>query len=152
MRLPKLNPPTVYIDSTFLRSLVDPTSPRHGDATAIYRHLVQEFRDERVLLVAAHTTLGEFSRPVRTSLLAPIAKVQVALSYGSAGAQMIAAATHSVADDDFAIDVEFATQLVLLQRERIARVASFDARFERYDVTIEQVTVATGPGDYSNAE
>lgn len=152
MRLPKLNPPTVYIDATFLRSLVDPKSPRHADATMIYRDLVHQFRDERILLVAADTTLGEFSRPVRTTLLAPIAKVHVALSYGSAGAHMIDTATQSVADDDLAIDVEFATQLVLLQRERIERVASFDARFERYDITVEQMTVPTGPGDYSNAE
>jgi predicted nucleic acid-binding protein len=152
VRLPKLNPPTVYLDATFVRSLVDSTSPRHADATLIYRDLVHEFREERVLLVAAHTTLGEFSRPVRTSLLAPVARVHVALSYRSAGAQVLATTTHDVPDDGVAIDVEFATQLVLLQRERIGRVASFDTRFERYEISIEQVAAPTGRGDHSNAE
>jgi predicted nucleic acid-binding protein len=160
MRLPKLNPPTVFIDATFLRSLVDPTSPRHADATMIYRDLVHQFRDERVLLVAAHTTLAEFSRPVRTTLLAPIATVHVARSYRSAGGRMVATTTSSVADDDLALDIEFATQLVLLQRERIDRAASFDTRFERFDITLEQATALSeslseslsGSGGYNNAE
>ena len=150
-KMPKMNPPTVYVDATFLRSLVDATSPRHADATMIYRDLVHQFREERALLVAAHTTLVEYSRSARTTLLAPIAKVHVAPSYRSAAAHMIAP-TAPGADDNLAIDIEFAMQLVLMQRERIGRVASFDARFGRFDITVEQVTVLTGSNDYSNAE
>lgn len=156
MKLPKLNPPTVFIDASFVRALTDPTSAHHVAATTIYRSLVEQFRDERVLLVAAEATLSAVPRPIRATLLAPIAKAHVAGRFRSAAVRMLDTAGGSI-ERGLAVDLDFATQLVLLQRERIERVATFDTRFEQYEVTIEQLPdvlpePSTGPTVHSNAE
>ena len=147
MHLPRMNPATVLVDPTFVEALVDPTSSRHEAASAMYRRLVEQYRSERVLLVATAPSLHLVPRETRRSLLAPVTAVHVAQRYRWAARRITAMDT---------TDVEFTTLLVLLRREKIHRIATFDPRFAATDVDVEQVptTAATsgdGGDDQSNA-
>ena len=143
----RVHPATVLVDPSFVEALVDDASARHAAAVAIYRRLVVQYRSEQVLLVATSLSLHAVPRHTRRSLLAPIAGVHVARRYRRAARRITAI--------DF-IDAEFAALLVLLRREKISRVASFDPRFTAIDIELEQDVGMTeislaGGDDQSNA-
>jgi predicted nucleic acid-binding protein len=141
-----MNPPSVLLDTTFIAALVDPTAAEHEAASLVYRRLVEQYRNEQVLLVATSPSLRSQPREVVRALLAPVAGVHVAQRYRRA-------ATRVSAIDK--TDTEFATLLVLLRREKIARIASFDRRFDAIDIVVETRMPATAPsagsGDQSSA-
>jgi predicted nucleic acid-binding protein len=77
--------------------------------------------------VATADHLAAVPEEQRRSLLAAVATLHIA-------GQHRRAATRTVAEND--IDLDLATTLVMLERERIRRVVTFDARFDAYDVEL----------------
>jgi predicted nucleic acid-binding protein len=118
-----MNPPTILLDHDFLVAVADPTDEHHSEATDTYRRLIDDFVDQRCLLVARADHLDLVSQP---DLFAPVAKMHVARQHRDAAAAIV--------DED--IDPELAVTLVLLQRYRIHNVATFDDRLLRCDLEL----------------
>jgi predicted nucleic acid-binding protein len=119
-----LNPPSILFDLTFLSAVADTDHTNHDEATSLFRTLIDDFVDQRFLLVARADHLAAAAN---ANLFAPIDKIHVARQHRNAAAEL-AARTE--------IDIDLAITLVLLQRNRIRKVASFDERLENYDLDI----------------
>ncbi len=118
-----MNPPTTLLDHGFLVAVAEPTDEHHAEATDRYRQLIDDFVDQRCLLVARADHLDLVSQP---DLFAPVAKMHVAKQHRAAAAAIV--------DDD--LDSELAVTLVLLQRYRIHQVATFDERLAHCDLEL----------------
>ncbi len=121
-----MNPPSILLDHSFLLALADSTDTNHEAAVEIYSTLVEDFVAQRCLLVARADDLAALANP---DLFAPIDKLHIARQHRNAAADL-AARTE--------LDIDLAITLVLIQRHRIRRIASFDDRLDHYDVEIVQ--------------
>lgn len=119
-----MNPPSILFDITFLSAVADTDHPNHDESVAFYRMLIDDFVDQRFLLVARADHLAAVAN---ANLFAPIDKIHVARQHRNAAADL-AARTE--------IDLDLAITLVLLHRHRIRKVASFDDRLENYDLDL----------------
>ncbi|MDO8362822.1 MAG: hypothetical protein Q7V88_07990 [Actinomycetota bacterium] len=120
-----LDPPKVLLEQSFLRSIADPTDSHHERAVHLYLDLVQQYEQEQVLLVA----VGDHLRPhrgwQRSGPLAPVEALPV-------GFQHRRWAHRTEAQGDPAL----ALTLVMCQRHKVRRVASFDPRLQQYDLVL----------------
>jgi predicted nucleic acid-binding protein len=124
-----LSPPTALLERSFVHALTVADDPHHADADRCYRELVDEFAAERRLLTITSDLRAELNG-YAADVLAPVGTLHVA-------AQERHAAAHVVLDPRTGpADEEFALHLVLVQRHRIATVATFDERFALYDITV----------------
>ena len=119
-----MNPPSILLDHSFLLALADSTDANHEEAVEIYSALVDDFVEQRCLLVARADNLAA---PANPDLFASIDKLHVARQHRNAASEL-AARTE--------IDIDLAITLVLIQRHRIRKIASFDERLDRYDVAV----------------
>jgi predicted nucleic acid-binding protein len=123
----RLDPPRVLLDSTFIAALTDHDEPFHADAVAAYAELLDRYEREEVLLAATSDSLTTITPNVRSSLLAPVQTLIVAEQHRNASLDVYGSSAE---------DPDFATLLVIVHREDVAAVASFDTRFDRFDVDV----------------
>lgn len=121
-----MNPPSVFLDHSYLVAISDVDHPHHDDAVETYRTLVDDFVAQRCLLVARADHLQAVSSSgITTDLFAAVDKLHVARQHRNAAADVTARN---------GVNIEVATTMVLLRRHRIRRVLSFDDHFAGYDV------------------
>lgn len=119
-----MNPPSVLLDHSFLIALADPGDTNHSEALATYRALIDDFVEQRCLLVARADHLTAVANP---DLCAAIDKLHVARQHRNAAADLAA---------QTGVGIEEAITLVLIYRHRFRTVASFDERLARYDIDL----------------
>lgn len=117
-----MNPPSVLLDHSFLVAVANPDDEHHGEAVASYQALIDDFVAERHLLVARADHLRAVAKP---DLFAPIDKLHPARQHRNAAADLVAR-TGAGLDE--------AITLVLIHRNRIRTVASFDEGLAGYGV------------------
>jgi predicted nucleic acid-binding protein len=103
----------VLLDRSFLHAVADTADPKHDDAVATYRALIDDFVAGRCLLLARHDHLRELARP---DLFAAIDKLHVARQHRNAAATVA---------DRTGIAMDEAITLVLIRRYKIRRVMTF---------------------------
>jgi len=127
-----VTPLTVLLDGSFLDALADQDHEFHAAAEEIYRSLLDSY-EQHELRVRARTDHLRHHSQVRRTLFAPIETISVARQYARAGAHLERTA-------DVAADA--AVTLVVMKRERIRRIATFDPTFSDFD-DLEVVRRAT---------
>ena len=116
-----MNPPSVFLDDSFLAAVAHVDDDNHEAAVSKYRELIDDFVGQRCLLVARADQLAAVDN---RELFAPIDKLHVARQHRNAAAELVART---------AVDLDHAITLVLLHRFRIRKVASFSGRFSNFD-------------------
>lgn len=128
---------TVLLDGTFLSALSDLFAPDHDRARTIYVGLVHDYSHHRVRLVACSDVLdAERLGPVRFSaddVLAPIERLVVSASHRLAASRTAAP-----------ISAALALTLVIVRREHIDLVATFDPDVALFQVATVVPGVAVG--------
>ena len=117
-----MNPPSVLLDRSFLSAVHEPDDPNHSDAVGTYRALIDDFVEQRCLLVARADHLSAVADP---ELFAAVDKLHVARQHRNA-------ATEVVARTGVALDA--AITLVLIRRSKVRTVATFDERLATFDI------------------
>jgi hypothetical protein len=125
-----MDPPKVLLERSFLHAVADASNLNHAAAAAEYLELVAQYEAEEILLVAVHTHLGELVGLDRKHVFAPVDRLWVGRQHRRA------AAKSRVADD-----LEFALTMVMAERHRVRKVATFDPRFLDYELTVLPVAV-----------
>jgi len=138
----RLDPPRVLLDSTFIAALTDHDEPFHADAVATYAELVDRFERDEVVLAATSDSLATTTPAVRTSLLAPVQTLIVAEQHRNASIDVYGPSAE---------DPDFATLLVIIHREDVAVVASFDGRLDHFAVDVVPRRPSVGAGDRATA-
>ncbi len=128
-----MTPPSVLLDLGFLQALLRQGGGDAERARECYAVLVRRYRDHQRRLRARHDHLADAvaSRAgddLRRTLLAPVEAVHVAAQHRRQARRLVLPA--EVAGDD-----DLAVTLVVMRRERISEVASFDPAFDALDVT-----------------
>lgn len=118
-----MNPPSILLDGSFLAAVADPGDINHDEAVTTYRALVDDFVEQRCLLVARADHLAATASP---DLFAPVDNLHVARQHLYAAANL----------QSEQVDPDLAITLVLIHRHRIRTVASFDERLARYDFAV----------------
>lgn len=116
-----MNPPSVFVDQSFLAALEHTDDDNHDEAVARYRELIDDFVEQRCLLVARADHLATMTNH---ELFAPIDKLHVARQHRNAAAELVSRT---------GLDTDEAITMVLLHRCRIHKVVSFSPRFAHYD-------------------
>lgn len=119
-----MNPPSTLLDQSFLLAVVDADNDNHDEAVAVYRNLIDDFLAQRCLLVARADHLSAVDSP---DLFAPIDKLHVARQHRNAAATLI---------ERTGVGTDQAITLVLIQRHRIRKLATFDRQMTAYDVDV----------------
>jgi predicted nucleic acid-binding protein len=119
-----MNPPSTLLDESFLLALVDRDDNYHDQAVAMYRTLIDDFVAQRCLLVARADHLKAVDSP---DLFAPIDKLHVARQHRTAATTLV---------ERTGVGPDQAITLVLIQRNRISKLATFDVQMTAYDIDI----------------
>ena len=126
-----MNPPASLLDVTFLTAVADADDANHDEAVGLYRTMVDDFVEQRCLLVARSDHLAAVANP---DLFAPVDKMHVARQHRNAADELVR---------NTGIDLDVAITLVLVRRSKIRKVATFDERLTIYDIDVP--TSATHP-------
>jgi predicted nucleic acid-binding protein len=129
-----MNPPSYLLDLSFLIALADSNDDKHDDAKAIYTALVDDFVEQRCLLVARADHLEAVESP---DLFAAIDKLHIARQHRSAAADLV---------ERSGVGLEDAITMVLIHRCRIRKVATFNEALARYDIEL----ISAPPTDAPN--
>jgi predicted nucleic acid-binding protein len=116
-----MNPPSVFLDHSFLAAVAHVDDDNHEAAVAKYRQLIDDFVAQRCLLVARADQLVAVGN---RDLFAPVGKLHIARQHHNAAAELAARAD---------VGIDDAITLVLVHRYRIRKVASFSGRFTNFD-------------------
>ena len=119
-----MNPPSTLLDQSFLLAVVDADDDNHDSAVAIYRTLIDDFVAQRCLLVGRADHLKAVDSP---DLFAPIDKLHVARQHRTAAATLV---------ERTGVGADEAITLVLIQRYRIRKLATFDVQMMAYDIDV----------------
>lgn len=119
-----MNPPSTLLDRSFLFAVADADADNHAEAVAIYRTLIDDFVAQRCLLVGRADHLKAIDCP---DLFAPIDKLHVARQHRTAAATLV---------ERTGVGPDEAITLVLVQRHRIRKLATFDVQLKAYDIDI----------------
>jgi len=122
-------PPTVLLERSFLLALREASHADHGRATACYAGLVDDYGSHRIRLRARADLVD-----AREELFAPVERIHVAAQYRRAALRLVQ--QFSSEGMALALDEDTALTLVVMRRERILRIATFDPRFEAFELTI----------------
>ena len=120
-----MNPPSILLDHSFLVAVENPGDVNHDEAIARYRGMIDDFVEQRFLLVARADHLAVAGN---AELFAPVDKLYFARQHLNAAADLVART---------GVTIDEAITLVLLHRYRIRKVASFGHRFEDYDTDLK---------------
>jgi hypothetical protein len=125
-----LTPPTVLLDLSFLQAVADPAHPHHDPATQQYTELVDRYqRNERRLRVRDdHLALvvGSDERARRT-LFGPCETIHVAGQHHR-GANRLRLPVE--------VPHDAAVTLVVLRREHIDEIATFQPEMRAFDLLV----------------
>jgi hypothetical protein len=123
----RLTPPTVLLERSFLEALADPTHPHSERASGAYRSLVERSRrhERRLRARADHLTDVAPTHEVRRTLFAPVESIHVAGQHHRAAARL---------ELPIEVDHDVALTLVVLRREHIAEVATFEPALTEFDL------------------
>jgi predicted nucleic acid-binding protein len=127
-----MNPPSVLLDLSFLSAVANPADDNHDEAAVIYRTLIDDFVAERCLLVARADHLDAVAND---DLFASVDKLHVARQHRNAADTLISRS---------GVDIDEAITLVLIQRSKVRKVATFDERLSQYDLDL----VTSAPGAF----
>ena len=136
-----MNPPSYLLDLSFLIALADSADGNHDDAEAIYRSMLDDFLEQRCLLVARADHLEVVAN---ADLFAAIDKLHVARQHRNAAAELV---------ERTGVGIDRAITLVLIKRYRIRKVATFDEGLARYDIdiitpaSIDSASMDSAPSD-----
>jgi predicted nucleic acid-binding protein len=119
-----MNPPSTLLDVTFLAAVADTDNANHDEAVTLYRMMVEDFVEQRCLLVARADHLAAVANP---DLFAAVDKLHVARQYRNAADESFR---------HFEVDFDVAVTLVMVRRLKIRKVATFDERLAAYDIDI----------------
>ena len=119
-----MNPPSTLLDATFLTAVADTADTNHDEAVALYRTMVDDFVEQRCLLVARADHLAAVATP---DLFAPVDRLHIAGQHRRAADELVR---------NRAIDFDVAITLVFIRRSKIRKVATFDERLTVYDIDI----------------
>ena len=131
-----MDPPSTLLDQSFMVAVVDADDDNHDEAVAIYRTLIDDFVAQRCLLVGRADHLKALDRP---DVFAPIDKLHVARQHRTAATTLV---------ERTGVGPDQAITLVLIQRHRIRKLATFDVQMMAYDIDI----IATTPPTPAAAE
>lgn len=120
-----MNPPSILLDHSFLVAVEHSADVNHDEAIARYRVMIDDFTEQRCLLVARAEHLAAVGN---AELFAPVDKLHVARQHRNAAADLVART---------GVTIDEAITVVLLRRYRIRKVASFGHRFENYDADLK---------------
>jgi predicted nucleic acid-binding protein len=120
-----MNPPSVLLDHSFLVAVEHADDEHHDDAVVRYGELIDDFIDQRCLLVARADHLATTAN---RDLFAPVDKLHVARQHRNAAAELVART---------GLPMEDAITLVLLHRNRIRNVVSYGERLADYDLDMK---------------
>jgi predicted nucleic acid-binding protein len=126
-----MDPPSTLLDQSFLLAVVDVDDDNHDEAVAVYRTLIDDFVAQRCLLVARADHLKALGHP---DLFVPIDKLHVARQHRTAAATLV---------ERTGVGPDQAITLVLIQRYRIRKLATFDVQMMAYDIDIITATPPT---------
>ncbi len=125
-----LTPPTVLLDRSFLVALVDLGHPDRPAAAATYAELLDCYERNELRLRARVDHLAD-AQPNgsegRAPLFAPIEAIDVAGQHRRAARRLRL---------PVAVDPDAAVTLVLLRREHITAIATFDPVMTAFDVAV----------------
>ena len=132
-----MTPPTILVDGTFLDALTSADDEWHALARDLYGTLVDSYERHEVRLRARGDHLAGHTEHRRT-LLAPVESIPVARQYLRAAERLTAS---------LGVATDAALSLVIMKRERIRRIATFDPTFsELADVeVVRRPTTGTAP-------
>jgi predicted nucleic acid-binding protein len=133
-----MNPPSVLLDHSFLAAVHDPEDSNHDQAVEIYRSLIDDFVEQRCLLVARADHLSAVAAP---ELFATVDKLHVARQHRNAATEVVGRT---------GVDIDDAITLVLIRRTKIRKVATFDDRLVGYDIDLVTTSVAPDGVDTSS--
>jgi len=134
-------PPTVLLDRSFLVALgngaIDAAEDRER-AVECYRSLVDRYEAREIRLRARTDVLDAVSPRARTfagfgtlgthaDLLAPVERIHIAGQHRRAAARLRL---------PVAVEPDTALTLVLMRRESITQIATFEPVFEEFDLTV----------------
>jgi predicted nucleic acid-binding protein len=119
-----MNPPSTLIDVTFLAAVADTDNANHDEAVTLYRTMVDDFVEQRCLLVARTDHLAAVTNP---DLFAPVDKLHVARQHRNAVDELVR---------NTGLDFDLAITLILVRRLKVQKVATFDERLTDYDIDI----------------
>ncbi len=120
-----MNPPQLLIERTAINALCNPSSDHHQAVAATYLALLDEFENDRLLLVAVSDHMRpyrEWYTLLRRGSLAAIDSLHVGRQHRRAANRMteVAEFNHSLT-------------LVMCQRHNVARMLTLDPHFTTYD-------------------
>jgi hypothetical protein len=119
-----VTPPAVLLDESFIDALVNPGHPRNLDVSMHYHELLDAYEERRVRLVALDDTLRHFNW-ARDGVLGAVDPLHVAGQHRSASTKVTAVVPHRVA-----------LTLVLMQREKVRRIATLDPTYTEFDINV----------------
>jgi predicted nucleic acid-binding protein len=113
-----MNPPSVLLDHSFLVAVGDIDDVNHDDAVTTYQSLIDDFVEQRCLIVARADHLAAVAEQLSSNdLFAAVDKLHVARQHRNAAAELTARR---------GIGIDQAITLVMVHRLRIRRVVTFD--------------------------
>lgn len=115
-----MNPPSVLLDRSFVVALTDIDDTNHAGAVQRYAELIDLYEKGLRLLWIRSDHLSELGG--RTPLLAPLQTMHVAGQHRHAA--------HGITD----VDPDVAVTLVLARRLKIAELATFDPKYDLFDL------------------
>ena len=119
-----MNPPSVLLDHSFLAAVADIDDANHDEAVDSYRALIDDFVEQRCLLVARTDHLAAVAND---ELFAPIDKLHVARQHRNAAEELMRGT---------GVGIDEAITLVLIHRMKIRKIATFDERLTHYDLDL----------------
>ncbi len=125
-----MTPPSVLLDRSFLLALSDPEHPDHPAAVATYTALLDSYQRNELRLRARVDHLESADLPAseqRRALFAPVEAIHVAGQHGRAARRL---------ELPVAVEPDAAVTLVLLRREHITALATFDPVMTAFDLTV----------------
>lgn len=124
-----MTPPSVLLDLGFLHALIHPDDDQHQSARDCYSQLLDRYEANSIRLRAQADHLAGMQHKQYADLLAPVETIHVARQYRRQAARL-----HQTYPPDLAVT------LVIMRRESIHRIATFDPFFSTIDVTVEVAT------------
>jgi predicted nucleic acid-binding protein len=116
-----MTPPMVLLERTFLVALVDSSDVDHDGASRRYDELIDAYERAEVALGARLDHIEAVDPSVRRSLLAPVSTIHVAAQHHRQATRLTL---------PFEADHDVEVTLVIMRRERITDIATFDPVFD----------------------
>jgi predicted nucleic acid-binding protein len=139
-----MDPPKMLLESTFLRAVADRADDHHDRATDVYLQLVQQYEAEQLLLVAVSDHLRRFRSWQHVGPLAPVDELYVGFQHRRAARRVVRLSVND--------DLDRALTLVMCERHKVTRLATFDPFFATFDLELTPPAADADAADVDPAE